>query len=119
MGGVTIIEGVPVTGFLRDHGAVTGVRTGQGDVEAEYVFNCAGMWARQLGELAGVSIPLQAAEHYYLLTEPIEGVDGSWPVLEDPASYGYYREEGGGPMLRLVEPRCAAWRGDRRPPALI
>jgi 4-methylaminobutanoate oxidase (formaldehyde-forming) len=98
-----------VTGFSQRHGAVTGVRTPHGDVEAEYVVNCAGMWARQLGELAGVSIPLQAAEHYYLLTEPIEGVDGGWPVLEDPANYGYYREEGGGLMLGLFEPVCAPW----------
>ncbi len=107
--GARVCEGVPVTGFLRRRGAVTGVRTPQGDIEAEYVVNCAGMWARQLGELAGVSIPLQAAEHYYLLTEPIEGVDGSWPVLEDPANYGYYREEGGGLMLGLFEPACAPW----------
>src|SRR5215467_12819417 len=76
MQGVTIIEGVPVTGFRVDRATVTGVKTDRGDIEAEYVVNCAGMWARQLGELAGVSIPLQAAEHYYLLTEPIEGVDG-------------------------------------------
>jgi len=110
MQGVTIIEGVPVTGFLRERGTVDGVRTGQGDIEAEYVVNCAGMWARQLGELAGVSIPLQAAEHYYLLTEPIAEVDSSWPVLEDPASYGYYREEGGGLMLGMFEPVCAPWR---------
>jgi glycine cleavage system aminomethyltransferase T/glycine/D-amino acid oxidase-like deaminating enzyme len=110
MRGVTILEGVPVTGFLRERGTVTGVRTAEGDVEAEYVVNCAGMWARQLGELAGVSIPLQAAEHYYLLTEPIAEVDSSWPVLEDPASYGYYREEGGGLMLGLFEPVCAPWK---------
>ena len=109
MRGVRICEGVPVTGFCQRHGAVTGVRTPHGDIEAEYVVNCAGMWARQLGELAGVSIPLQAAEHYYLLTEPIEGVDGDWPVLEDPANYGYYREEGGGLMLGLFEPVCAPW----------
>ena len=109
MRGVRICEGVPVTGFSQRRGAVTGVRTPRGDIEAEYVVNCAGMWARQLGELAGVSIPLQAAEHYYLLTEPIEGVDGDWPVLEDPASYGYYREEGGGLMLGLFEPVCAPW----------
>src|SRR6516165_5112871 len=107
--GARIVEGVPVTGFLRRRGAVTGVRTPQGDIEAEYVVNCAGMWARELGELAGVSIPLQAAEHYYLLTEPIEGVDAGWPVLEDPANYGYYREEGGGLMLGLFEPVCAPW----------
>src|SRR6516162_5348725 len=107
--GARIIEGVPVTGFLRQRGVVTGVRTPQGDIETEYVVNCAGMWARELGELAGVSIPLQAAEHYYLLTEPIEGGDGDWPVLEDPANYGYYREEGGGLMLGLFEPVCAPW----------
>ena len=110
MKGARIIEGIAVTGFLCHSGAVTGVRTPRGDIEAEYVVNCAGMWARELGELAGVTIPLQAAEHYYLLTEPIEGVDGSWPVLEDPANYGYYREEGGGLMLGLFEPVCAPWQ---------
>jgi len=109
MRGVRVLEGVPVTGFSTHRGAVTGVRTPQGDIEAEFVVNCAGMWARQLGELAGVNIPLQAAEHYYLLTEPIEGADGAWPVLEDPANYGYYREEGGGLMLGLFEPVCAPW----------
>lgn len=110
MRGARIIEGVPVTGFLTCRGAVTGVRTPQGDIEAEYVVNCAGMWARQLGDLAGVNIPLQAAEHYYLLTEPIDGVDSDWPVLEDPANYGYYREEGAGLMLGLFEPVCAPWQ---------
>jgi glycine cleavage system aminomethyltransferase T/glycine/D-amino acid oxidase-like deaminating enzyme len=110
MQGVRIVEGVPVTGFLTNKGAVTGVRTPQGDVEAEYVVNCAGMWARQLGELAGVSIPLQAAEHYYLITEPIDGVDGAMPVLEDPGSYGYFREEGRGLMVGLFESVCAPWQ---------
>jgi glycine cleavage system aminomethyltransferase T/glycine/D-amino acid oxidase-like deaminating enzyme len=119
--GARIIEGVPVTGFLTNGGGngrtVTGVRTPQGDIEAEYVVNCAGMWARQLGELAGVSIPLQAAEHYYLLTEPIEAVSRDWPVLEDPANYGYFREEGGGLMLGMFEPVCAPWRVDGIPAA--
>ncbi len=120
MRGVTIIEGVAVTGFsyerVAGQKAVTGVRTTHGEIEAEYVVNCAGMWARQLGALAGVYIPLQAAEHYYLITEPIEGVDGSLPVLEDPANYGYYREEGGGLMLGLFEPVCAPWNVDGVPP---
>src|SRR6266511_38559 len=110
MRGVRIIEGVPVTGFPVGRGAVRGVRTPYGDIEAEYVVNCAGMWARQLGATAGVTIPLQAAEHYYLITQPIDGVDGSLPILEDPASYGYFREEGGGLMLGLFEPVCAPWR---------
>jgi glycine cleavage system aminomethyltransferase T/glycine/D-amino acid oxidase-like deaminating enzyme len=113
--GARIIEGVPVTGVLTRDGTVTGVSTERGDIEAEYVVNCAGMWARQLGELAGVSIPLQAAEHYYLLTEPIAEVSRDWPVLEDPANYGYFREEGGGLMLGMFEPVCAPWRVDGIP----
>src|SRR5262245_4547810 len=64
MRGARIIEGVAVTDFLQRNGSVTGVRTALGDIEAEYVVNCTGMWARQLGEKAGVNIPLQAAEHY-------------------------------------------------------
>ena len=66
--GVTIAQNTPVTGLLTERGTVTGVRTPHGDVEAEYVVNCAGMWARQLGDDHGVTIPLQAAEHYYLIT---------------------------------------------------
>src|SRR3954454_18542082 len=101
--GVRIVEGVPATGFLTKNGAVTGVRTPHGDIEAEYVVNCAGMWARQLGALAGVNIPLQAAEHYYLITEQIPGLSPSLPVLEDPASFGYIREEVGGLLVGLFE----------------
>jgi glycine cleavage system aminomethyltransferase T/glycine/D-amino acid oxidase-like deaminating enzyme len=115
MRGVRILEGVPVTGVLRRGDTVTGVRTPAGDIDAEYVVNCAGMWARQLGEAAGVTIPLQAAEHYYLITAPIEGMDPTLPVLEDPGSYGYFREEGGGLMVGLFESVCAPWRVDGVP----
>jgi glycine cleavage system aminomethyltransferase T/glycine/D-amino acid oxidase-like deaminating enzyme len=108
--GATIIEGVAVNEVLDRDGVACGVRTDRGDIEAEFVVNCAGMWARQLGERSGVAIPLQAAEHYYLLTEPIPQVSGAWPVLEDPASHGYFREEGGGLMLGLFEPVCAPWQ---------
>ncbi len=113
--GVRILEGTPVTGIISDRGAVTGVRTPRGDIEAEYVVNCAGMWARQLGDEAGITIPLQAAEHYYLITEQIPEIDGSWPVIEDPASHAYYREEVGGLMIGLFEPQCAPWNVDRIP----
>jgi 4-methylaminobutanoate oxidase (formaldehyde-forming) len=108
--GATLIEGVPVTGVTKAAGAVTGVTTPYGDIEAEYVVNCAGMWARQLGEQAGVNIPLQAAEHYYLITEEFEGISKSFPVLEDPRNFGYFREEGGGLMIGLFEAECAPWR---------
>jgi glycine cleavage system aminomethyltransferase T/glycine/D-amino acid oxidase-like deaminating enzyme len=113
--GVTVLEGVPATAVITQRGAVRSVRTPYGDIETEYVVNCAGMWARQLGEATGVSIPLQAAEHYYLITEPIDGMDGSLPVLEDPSSYGYFREEGAGLMIGLFEAECAPWHVDRIP----
>jgi len=65
--------------------------------------------------LNNVNIPLQAAEHYYLITGPLAGIGRDWPVLEDPASYGYYREEGGGLMIGLFEPEAAAWKVDGVP----
>jgi 4-methylaminobutanoate oxidase (formaldehyde-forming) len=107
--GAKLIEGVPVTGFLSQRGVVTGVRTAYGDIEAEYVVNCGGMWARQIAREVGVNIPLQAAEHYYLITERIKNISPDWPVLEDPGSYGYFREEVGGLMIGLFEPKCAPW----------
>ena len=117
--GATIVEGVSVERVLTRRGAVAGVRTAQRgalqDVECEVVVNCAGMWARQLAERNGIPVPLQAAEHYYLLTEPIDGVSPDWPVLEDPARYGYFREEGGGLMLGLFEEVCAPWKVDGVP----
>jgi glycine cleavage system aminomethyltransferase T/glycine/D-amino acid oxidase-like deaminating enzyme len=115
MAGATLVEGVTVTGVTTRRGVATGVTTSHGDVEAEIVVNCAGMWARQLGAKAGVTIPLQAAEHYYLITERIPELSASWPVLEDPASYGYFREEVGGLMIGMFEPVCAPWRVDGVP----
>jgi 4-methylaminobutanoate oxidase (formaldehyde-forming) len=108
--GARIIEGVAVTGVLKQRGRVTGVRTASGDIQAEYVVNCAGMWARQLGEEAGVNIPLQAAEHYYLITDHVPGLTSDMPVLEDPGSYGYFREEVGGLMIGMFEPVSAPWK---------
>lgn len=107
--GVTIVENTPAIGFTTKRGAVTGVVTAQGTIECEYVVLCGGMWSRQLAAKAGVSIPLQAAEHYYLITERIPQLSASWPVLEDPASHGYFREEVGGLMIGLFEPVCAPW----------
>ena len=62
------------------------------------------MWGRQLGALAGVTVPLQAAEHYYLLTDTVEWAHPDLPVVEDPDRYGYYREEAGGILVGLFEP---------------
>jgi glycine cleavage system aminomethyltransferase T/glycine/D-amino acid oxidase-like deaminating enzyme len=113
--GANIIEGVTATGILKKNGVVAGVKTLQGDIQADYVVNCAGMWARQLGELAGVNIPNQAAEHYYLITEELEDIPPNMPILEDPSHYGYYCEETGGIMVGLFEPDCAPWNVTRIP----
>jgi 4-methylaminobutanoate oxidase (formaldehyde-forming) len=110
LAGARLIEGVPVTGILQKGGRATGVRTPRGDIAAEYVVNCTGMWARQLGQEVGVTIPNQAAEHYYLITERIPDLPRDLPVLEDPASCAYYREEGGGLLVGLFEPVCAPWQ---------
>ncbi len=115
MQGAKILEGVTATGVQKRGTTVTGVKTDAGTIEAEYVVNCAGMWARQLGDLAGVNIPLQAAEHYYLITDSIPEIKKTWPVFEAPGSHAYFREEGGGLMIGLFEPVCAPWNVDRIP----
>lgn len=109
MGGATIAEGIKVTGISQDQGRVTGVVTDKGDLNAEYVINCGGIWARELGKLAGVNIPLHAAEHFYLVTEPIEGIHPDLSIVEDPDRFAYYREETGGLLLGLFEPVASPW----------
>ena len=91
MGGVKIFEETAVVGLKKDGKRITGVVTDRGEIQIEYVVNCAGMWAREVGKLAGVNVPLQPAEHYYLITEPIEGVNIDLPVLVDLDKYAYYR----------------------------
>ena len=113
--GVRILEGVTVTGFTTAAGRVVGVITDQGTIECETFVNAAGMWGRQLGALAGVTVPLQAAEHYYLLTDDVEWAHPDLPVVEDPDRYGYYREEGGGILVGLFEPVAAPWSLDEIP----
>jgi glycine cleavage system aminomethyltransferase T/glycine/D-amino acid oxidase-like deaminating enzyme len=113
--GARLVEGVPALGVLTaaaggGRRAVRGVRTAHGNVEAEVVVNCTGMWARQLGETDGVALPLQAAEHYYLIVDGVEGITPQLPVIEDPGAYGYYREETGGLLVGLFEPVAAPWR---------
>jgi len=109
MMGVEIVEDTPVTGFDLHRGRVAKVRTARGDIECEHVVNCAGVWARQVGAMAGVAVPLQAAEHAYLISDQIEGVGPDMPLLEDPDRFAYYREETGGLMVGLFEPVGAPW----------
>ena len=104
MGGARIFEGVAATGVTSERGRVTGVITDRGTIRTDYVVNAAGMWAREVGATAGVSVPLQAAEHYYLITDTVDWAHPDLPVVEDPDRYGYYREEGGGILVGLFEP---------------
>ncbi len=107
--GAEIFEGVKVIGVTTENGRATGVVTSKGSVAAEYVVNCAGMWGRELGNMVGVRVPLQAAEHYYLITEPIEGLDPHLPILKDTDRCAYYREETGGLMIGFFEPTAVPW----------
>ena len=75
MGGVKFFEGVRVTGIVIQNGRVTGIETDQGKIVCEKVVNCGGQWAREIGALAGVNVPLVSIQHQYVLTESIKGVE--------------------------------------------
>jgi 4-methylaminobutanoate oxidase (formaldehyde-forming) len=107
--GVRVVEGTPVSDFVMNGSRITGVVTPQGTIMADQVVLAAGMWSRQLGAKIGVPVPLQAAEHYYLLTEPLAGMHPDMPVVEDPTTFTYVREEGGGMLFGLFEPEGATW----------
>jgi len=109
LGGAKIFENVKVDEILQKDGRVCGVIANEVDIKAEYVVNATGMWAREMGLKMGVNIPLQAAEHYYLVTESLEGMHSNLPILRDPGMSSYYREESGKLMLGLFEPAAAPW----------
>ncbi len=107
--GAQIFENVKVTAIHQDRGRVTGVMTDQGAIEADYVVNCAGMWGRELGKMAGVAVPLQACEHFYIVTEAIPGLPGDLPVLRVPDECAYYKEDAGKFLLGAFEPKSKPW----------
>ena len=128
--GCRIIEGVAVTGLETRNGAICGVRaetmpgsasgTGEaaeGDrfIETETVVLATGMWTRHLAAQIGVNVPLQACEHFYVVTEPLEGLDTSTPIVRDPTNYTYFKEETGKLMVGFFEPEAKVWRLDGIP----
>ena len=115
-GGATILEGVQVTGILTRDGRAAGVRTAQGEVAARVVVNCAGMWGRELGRMAGVAVPLQACEHYYVVTEDIPNLPRDLPVLRDPDHCAYVKEDAGKLLIGAFERNARAWAVDGIPP---
>ena len=116
LNGARIVEGCKVTG---DHpganGRVTGVETEHGPVRAEVVVNCAGMWGRAVGRMAGVNVPLQACEHFYVLTEPMPEVPPDLPVLRDPDGCLYVKEDAGKLLVGVFEPVAKPWGMDGIP----
>ncbi|MGZ5373101.1 MAG: GcvT family protein [Aeromicrobium sp.] len=107
--GAQVIEHIRVEEVLVADGAVTGVRTDQGDIEAEIVVNCAGQWANHLAARIGVTVPLHSAEHFYVVTDQIEGMHTDLPILRDPDGFTYFKEEVGGLVVGGFEPEAKPW----------
>ena len=116
--GAQVIEGVTVSDVVIEDGRVAGVaweRDGErGETRAAHVVNCGGMWGRELAARAGVTLPLHACEHFYLVTEPIEGL-GRLPVLRVPDECAYYKEDAGKVLLGAFERIAKPWGGEGIP----
>ncbi|WP_027145266.1 FAD-dependent oxidoreductase [Mesorhizobium sp. WSM3626] len=108
-GGAKVFERVKVTGITVKNGVACGVETDRGDIAAEIVVNCAGQWARKVGLMCGVSVPLHSAEHMYIVTGRIEGVHPDLPVMRDPDGFIYFKEEVGGLVMGGFEPHAKPW----------
>jgi len=113
--GARIIEDCPVTAIHIKDGCVTGVVTAQGDIACEVVINCAGQWAREVGALAGVVVPLQSVQHQYLITEAIAGIEPGLPTLRDPDRLTYFKEDVGGLVMGGYERNPIPWAQDGIP----
>ena len=117
--GAHVYERVAVTKILRDGRRVTGVDWtsedgSNGHIACEHVVNCAGMWGHAVGRMAGVNVPLQACEHFYIVTEPIAGLT-RLPVLRVPDECAYYKEDAGKIVLGAFEPNAKPWAVDGIP----
>ena len=105
----TILENTLVEEVLTDSGRVTGVRTDQGTVAADFVVNCGGMWARELGQRNGVGVPLHACEHYYLVTEPIPDLPSDLPVLRSYCDGTYWKADAGKLLFGFAHFQAKPW----------
>ena len=117
--GAHVQERSAVTKILRDGRRVTGVDWtsedgSNGHIACEHVVNCAGMWGHAVGRMAGVNVPLQACEHFYIVTEPIAGLT-RLPVLRVPDECAYYKEDAGKIVLGAFEPNAKPWAVDGIP----
>ncbi|KAF0115288.1 MAG: sarcosine dehydrogenase [Rhodobacteraceae bacterium] len=116
MKGAQLHEMTPVTRITTANGRVTGVdyetADGPGHIAADIVVNCGGMWGRDLAAQNGVTLPLHACEHFYLITEPVAGIDLNLPVLRVPDECAYYKQDAGKMMLGAFEPVAKPWGMD-------
>jgi len=110
--GAKIFEHTKVTGVQTKNARVWGVRTDRGDIKTDCVVNCAGLWGREVGHMAGGNVPLQAAEHFYIVTEPLAEVTPNLPVMRDPDGYTYYKEDAGKLLIGCFEPGAKPWDPD-------
>jgi glycine cleavage system T protein len=110
--GAQIVEGVIVNEVTQADGRVTGVTWQQGEetgtIATEHVVNCGGMWGRDLAARNGVTLPLHACEHFYIVTESIPGL-AQLPVLRVPDECAYYKEDAGKILLGAFEPKAKPW----------
>ncbi|HEV7249676.1 MAG TPA: FAD-dependent oxidoreductase [Shinella sp.] len=109
MHGAKIVENVRVTGFDIEDGRIRRVRTTLGDIACEKVVNCAGQWARQVGAMAGINVPLQPVKHQYIITEKVPGLATDAPTIRDPDRRTYFKEEVGGLVMGGYEPNPQPW----------
>jgi 4-methylaminobutanoate oxidase (formaldehyde-forming) len=109
MNGARIFEQTKVTAIRTRGRRVAGVVTERGEIAADCVVNCAGMWGRDIGRMAGVNVPLHACEHFYIVTEPIEGLPRTLPVLRVPDECAYYKEDAGKILMGCFEPVAKPW----------
>lgn len=114
-GGARIFENTPVTAIRQRNGRATGIATAAGEIESEFVVNCAGMWSREVGRLCGVNVPLHAAEHFYVVTEPIPGLGNDIPVLRDVDNANYFKDDAGKLLVGWFEPVAKPWGMDGIP----
>lgn len=112
MHGARLFEDVRVNGFDMKDGRITAVKTNKGDIACGKVVNCAGQWARQIGALAGINVPLQPVKHQYIVTERIDGLATDAPTIRDPDRRIYFKEEVGGLVMGGYEPNPQAWTTD-------
>jgi 4-methylaminobutanoate oxidase (formaldehyde-forming) len=118
--GAKVQEWVRVTGIAKAGRRVTGVDwasddgTSQGHIEADMIVNCAGMWGHEVGRMAGINVPLHACEHFYIVTEAIEGLT-QLPVLRVPDECTYYKEDAGKMLVGAFEPLSKPWGMDGIP----